>query len=133
MYNSYLLCIYALHMYIHIYDLTPICGSGLNVESRNDISRSMARDSSSNKIFLVSFQMSFYVLEAFLPSLCLPVGMVVWDGDSYVHVSMLAIHIAVLYYTIYYTILATYIYVYIQYTVYYILYIHTYVYICTYY
>ena len=59
------------------YDLTPICGSGLDVESRNDISRSMARDSSSNKIFLVSFQMSFYVVEAFLPSLCLPVGMVV--------------------------------------------------------
>ena len=59
------------------YDLTPICGSGLDVESRNDISRSMARESSSNKIFLVSFQKSFYVLEAFLPSLCLPVGMVV--------------------------------------------------------
>ena len=54
------------------YELTPICGSGWDVESRNDISRSMARDSSSNKIFLVSFQMSFYVLEAFLPSLCLP-------------------------------------------------------------
>ena len=30
------------------YDLTPICGSGLDVESRNDVSRSMARDSSSN-------------------------------------------------------------------------------------
>ena len=44
------------------YDLTSICGSGLDVESRNDISRSMARDSSSNKIFLVSFQMSFYVV-----------------------------------------------------------------------
>ena len=58
-------------------DLTPICGSGLDVESRNDVSRSMARDSSSNEIFLVSFQMLFYVLEAFLPSLCLPVGMVV--------------------------------------------------------
>ena len=66
------------------YDLTPICGSGLDVESRNDISRSMASDSSSNKIFLVSFQRSFYVLEAFLPSLCLPVGMVVWVGDSYI-------------------------------------------------
>ena len=48
------------------YDLTPICGSSLDVESRNDITRSMARDSSSNEIFLVSFQMSFYVLEAFL-------------------------------------------------------------------
>ena len=59
------------------YDLTPICGSSLDVESRNDVSRSMARDSSSNKILLVSFQMSFYFLEAFLPSLCLPVGMVV--------------------------------------------------------
>ena len=36
------------------YDSTPIYGSGLDVESRNDVSRSMARDSSSNKIFLVS-------------------------------------------------------------------------------
>ena len=59
------------------YDLTPICGSGLDVDSRNDVSRFMARDSSSNKIFLVSFQNSCHVLEAFLPSLCLPVEMVV--------------------------------------------------------
>ena len=59
------------------YDLTPICGSGLDVESRNDVSRSMARDSSSNEIFLVSFQKSSHVLEAFLPSLCLAVEMVV--------------------------------------------------------
>ena len=59
------------------YDSTPICGSGLDGKSRNDVSRSMARDSSSNKIFLVSFQKSCYVQEAFLPSLCLPVGMVV--------------------------------------------------------
>ena len=58
------------------YDLTPICG-------RNNVSRSMARDSSSNKIFLVSFQKSCHVFEAFVPSLCLPVEMVVWDGDSY--------------------------------------------------
>ena len=59
------------------YGLTPICGSGLDVESRNDVSRSMTRDSSSNKICLVYSQKSFYVLEAFLPSLCLPIGMVV--------------------------------------------------------
>ena len=59
------------------YDLTPISGSGLDVESRDDVLRSMTRDLSSNKIFLASFQKSFYVLEAFLPSLCLPVGMVV--------------------------------------------------------
>ena len=59
------------------YDLTHICGSGLDIEGRNDLSRSMTTDSSSNKIFFVSFQKSFYVLEAFLPSLCLPVGMVV--------------------------------------------------------
>ena len=65
------------------YDLTPICGSGLVLGSRNDVSRSIARDSSSNKIFLVAFQKPFYVLEALLQSLCLPVGMVVWDGDSY--------------------------------------------------
>ena len=58
------------------YDLTPIRSSSWDVESRNNVSRSMARDSSSNKTFLVSFQQSFYVLEAFLPSLCLPVGMV---------------------------------------------------------
>ena len=44
------------------YDLTPICGSSLDVESRNDITRSMARDSSSNKIFLVSFS----VLEKYI-------------------------------------------------------------------
>ena len=82
------------------YDLTPICGSGLDVESRNDVSRSMARDSSSNNIFLVSFQKSCYVLEAFLPSSWLPIGMVVWDGDSN------TCQLAVLYYTIlYYTIL----------------------------
>ena len=37
------------------YDLTLICGSSLDVESREDVSRSMARDSSSNEIFLVSF------------------------------------------------------------------------------
>ena len=43
------------------YDLTPICSSGLDVESRNDVLRSMARDSSSNKIFLFSFQKSFYM------------------------------------------------------------------------
>ena len=59
------------------YDLTPICGSGLDVESRNDISRSMTRDSSSNKIFLVSFQKLCHVLAAFSPSLCLPVRVVV--------------------------------------------------------
>ena len=41
------------------YDLTPICGSGLDVESRNDISRSMARDSSSNKIFWSLFRSRF--------------------------------------------------------------------------
>ena len=59
------------------YDLTPICGSGLDVESRNDVSRSMTRDSSWNKILLVSFQKSCHVFEAFVPSLCLPVEMVV--------------------------------------------------------
>ena len=50
------------------YDLTPICRSSLDVESRNDVSRSMARNSSSNKIFLVSFQKSSHVLDAFLAS-----------------------------------------------------------------
>ena len=59
------------------YDLTPICGSGLDVERRNDVSRSMARNTSSTKIFFVSFQKSCDVLAAFLPSLCLPVEIVV--------------------------------------------------------
>ena len=59
------------------YDLTPIYGTGLDVESRNDVSRSMTRDSSSNKVFLVSFEMSCHVLEPFLPSLWLPVGVIV--------------------------------------------------------
>ena len=59
------------------YDLSPICGSDLDVESRNDVSRSMTRDSSSNKMFLVSLQRSCHVLEAFLPSLWLPVRVVV--------------------------------------------------------
>ena len=36
------------------YDLTPICSSGLDVESRNDVARSMARDSSSNTFGLFS-------------------------------------------------------------------------------
>ena len=38
------------------YGLAPMRGSGSDVEWRNDVSRSMTRDSSSNKIFLVSFQ-----------------------------------------------------------------------------
>ena len=41
----------------------------LDVVSRIDITRSVTRDKSSNKIFFVSFQRSSHVLDAFLASL----------------------------------------------------------------
>ena len=46
-------------------DLPPECSSGSDVVSRIDITRSMTRDSSSNKIFFVSFQKSGHVLRLF--------------------------------------------------------------------
>ena len=68
----------------------------MDVESRNDISRSMARDSSSNKTFLVSFQMSFYsmyVLEAFLYHLYVYQSEWLCEMVTIIHVSYMYVYI----------------------------------------
>ena len=50
-------------------ELPPMSGSRSDVESGTDITRSMIRDTSSNKIFLFSLQKCSNILEAFLVSL----------------------------------------------------------------